>query len=112
MDEIRGDVVQHALVVRDEQDAQVRTGQSIDALGDNFEGVDIQAGVGLVHQSNFGLQQSHLQNLSAFLFAAGEAIVDRAVDKAIVDFEQAHLFLQQCAELSRGECSCVCPFCR
>ena len=67
-----------------------------------LERVDVQAGVGLVHQGDFWLKQGHLKNLGAFLLATGEAVVDGAVDEAVVYFEQAHFLLQQLAELTGG----------
>src|SRR5947208_13943390 len=99
---VRSDVVQNTLVVGDEQDTQTWTFQRIDALRDYLECVDVQAGVGLVHESNFWLEQGHLEDLGALLLATGEAIIDRAVDKAVIYPEQAHLFLEQVAELRRG----------
>src|SRR6266849_6823057 len=61
-----------------------------------------QAGICFIHHCDFRLEQGHLENLGALLFAAGEPIIDRAVDETVIYFEQAHLFLQQLAELARG----------
>ena len=84
----------------DEQDAQVWSSQGVHALRYNLEGINIQAGICLVHQRDFWFEQGHLENLGALFLAAGEAIVNRAVDKAVIYFEQAHLLLEQIAELS------------
>ena len=65
-----------------------------------LERVDVQAGVGLVHEGDLWLEQGHLKNLGAFLLATREAVVDGAVDEAVVHFEQAHFLLQQLAELT------------
>src|SRR6266446_7948595 len=43
MHEVRGDIVQDALVVGDEQNTQLRASQRIDAFRYNFERIDIQA---------------------------------------------------------------------
>src|SRR5437868_3352554 len=100
MDEVGGDVVEHALIVGDEQNTEIRTGQRVDTLGDYFEGVDIEARVGFIHDGNFRLKQGHLQNLGTLLLTTREAIIDRAVDKAVINLEQFHLLLQELAELS------------
>ncbi len=86
----------------DEQNTQLRASQRIDAFRHNFERIDIQAGICFIHHCDFRLEQGHLENLGALLFAAGEPIIDRAVDETVIYFEQAHLFLQQLAELARG----------
>src|SRR5947208_9948272 len=100
MDEVGGNVVEHALIVDNEQNAEIRAGQSIDTLGDYFEGVDIKTGISFVHDGNFWLKQGHLQNFGTLLLTTGEAIVDRAVDEAVIDLEQFHFLLQELAELS------------
>src|SRR5947209_7141619 len=101
MHEVGGDVVQHALIVGDEQNAQVGSGQSVDALRNDAQGVDVEAGVGFVHQGDLWLKQGHLQNLGAFLFATGEAVVDGAVNEAVIHFKELHFGLQQFAEFAR-----------
>src|SRR5512143_4176598 len=47
MDEVRLDVVQDALIVRDEEDAQVRAGERVHALRHDAERVDVEPRVGL-----------------------------------------------------------------
>src|SRR5579884_1305342 len=100
MDEVRSNIVEHALIVGDEQNTEIRTGQRVDTLGDYFEGVDVETRVCFVHDGNLWLKQGHLQNLGTLLLTARKAIIDRAVDKAVIDFEQFHLLLQELAELS------------
>ncbi len=91
MDEVGDDVVEQALVVGDEHDAELVAAHGFDAFGDDLEGVDIEAGVGLVHEGEGGLEHGHLEDLAAFLFAAGEALVDRAGGELPVDLEHVHL---------------------
>ena len=80
VDEVGLDVAQDARVVRDEQDAHVAAARdAVDALGDDLERVDVEAGVGLVEDRDLRLQQLHLQDLVALLLAAGEALVDAAL---------------------------------
>src|SRR5712692_12063410 len=102
MHKVRSDIVQYTLVVGNQQNAQVWTRERIHAFGHDLESVDVQARVGLVHQGDLRLKQSHLENLSSFLLAARETIIDCAVDKAVVHLEQAHFGLEQVAELFGG----------
>ena len=62
----------------------------VDAVGDDAERVDVEAGVGLVHEGELGLEHGHLENLAALLFAAGETVVDRARGELPVDLQQVH----------------------
>ena len=78
VDEVGGDVVQQALVVRDQQDAEVRVEHRVDALGDDPQGVDVEARVGLVEDRHLRLEHRHLEHLEALLLAAREALVDVA----------------------------------
>ena len=61
----------------DEEEAGVRlVVEAVDALGDDAQGVDVQAGVGLVQDGEAGTEQLHLEDLEALLLTAGEAGVD------------------------------------
>ena len=77
-------VVEQALVVGHQQHADVRRGRGVDALGDDLEGVDVEAGVGLVEQREAGLEHEQLQDLEALLLAAGEAVVEVAAGEGRV----------------------------
>ena len=79
--EVRLDVAQDARVVGDEQHAEpvAVLGTRFDALGDDLERVDVEAGVGLVEDGDLRLEQLHLEDLVALLLAAGEALVDVAL---------------------------------
>ena len=99
MHDIRRDVVEDALVVRDDEHAQVRATQRVDTIGDDLERVDVQAGVGLVEDGVGRLQHRHLQHLGALLLAAGEAVVEVAVDEGAIHLEQLHLLGDQLAKL-------------
>ena len=48
MHEVRHDVVEQALVVRDEHDGVLRRAEFVDAIGDNAQRIYIEALVGLV----------------------------------------------------------------
>src|SRR5258705_527305 len=48
VNEVRGDVPQDALVVRDEQDAHIRCAKRLDAARDDLQRIDVEPRVGLV----------------------------------------------------------------
>ena len=63
--------------------------QPVDAVGDDLERVDVEAGIGLVEHAEPRLEQRHLQDLVALLLAAGEADIDAAAQHVLVDAELA-----------------------
>jgi len=75
VDEVRCDVVEDALVVRDHERTGVRSDELVDAVRHDPQGVDVEAGVGLVEHGDLRLQHRHLQDLDALLLAAREAVV-------------------------------------
>ena len=83
------EVVEQALVVGDEQDAELGpvVADLADALGDDPQRVDVEAGVGLVEDRELGLEDRHLQDLVALLLAAREALVEVAVGERRVHVE-------------------------
>ena len=91
MDVVGGDVVEQALVVGDEEHAALGRAHGVDALGDDLQRVDVEAGVGLVEDAVFRLEHHHLEDLVALLFAAGEAFVHRAGGEFPVHLEVVHL---------------------
>jgi hypothetical protein len=46
-------------------------------LGHDLQRVDVETGIGFVHDRHLGLQHTHLQNLVALLFAAGKAFIQK-----------------------------------
>ena len=70
MDDVRGDVVEQALVVGDQQDAELRVEHRVDTLGDDPQGVDVEARVGLVEDRELRVEQFELHDLVALLLAA------------------------------------------
>src|SRR3954447_5102714 len=64
VDETRLDVVQNALVVGDDQDAgRVLGGHPVDPLGDDPDGIDVEAAVGLVEDGERGAEHRQLEHL-------------------------------------------------
>src|SRR5918993_4484281 len=84
---IRHDVVEQALVVGDDQEGAVGRAERIHALGHDAQGVDVEAGIGLVQDAEGRLEQRHLQDLHALLLAAGESDVERALEHVLGDLE-------------------------
>ena len=70
---------------------------------DDAQGVDVEAGVGLVQDGQRRFENRHLQDLVALLLAAGEPLVDRPAHEAAVHLDQLHLFLGQGQEFRHIE---------
>jgi len=70
-----------------------------DAVGDDLEGVDVEAGVGLVEDGELRLEHRHLEDLVALLLAAGEAFVDRALEERLVEFDHLDLLSHEREEV-------------
>ena len=88
--EIGLDVVQDPLVVRDDEGTGFRADELLDAGRDDLEGVDVEAGVGLVEHRDARLQHRHLQDLDALLLAAGEPVVEVALSELARDLQVLH----------------------
>ena len=77
--EIGHDVVQQALIMRDDELRVVGALQFVHAVRDDFERVDVQAGIGFVEDGELRFEHGHLENFVALLFAAGKTFIDRAL---------------------------------
>ena len=99
MDGVGLDQVQDALVVGDDQHAHLGAGEVVDALGDDAQGVDVEAGVGLVEDRDLGLQHRELEDLHPLLLAAGEAVVEVARGEVLGDVGERHRLLGLLAEV-------------
>ena len=76
---------------------------AVDAVGDDLQRVDVEAGVGLVENRQRRLQHRHLEDLVALLLAARESFVHRAVHQALVHVEPLHALADERHELHRVE---------
>jgi hypothetical protein len=103
VDGVRRDVVEQALIVGDHQDAHVRVQHGVHALGNDAQGVDVQARVGLVEDRHLGLEDRHLEHLEALLLAARETLVHVARRDRLVHLEQRHLLAHELAELAHRD---------
>src|SRR5690625_7916342 len=54
-------VVQHPVVVRDEEESVALSAQIIDTFGDGTHGVDIESGVGFIEEAELGSEQRQPQ---------------------------------------------------
>ena len=73
------------------------------ALGHDLQGVDVEAGVGLVEDGDLGLEDRHLEDLVALLLAAGEALVEVAVGEGRVHVEPLHPLHDRQAQLEHRQ---------
>ena len=92
VDPVGGQLVQHPLVVGDDQHPQLGSGlpHGVDALGHGAESVHVEARVGLVQHGQLGLEDGHLQDLVALLLAPGEAVVQVALAEGRVHAQLLH----------------------
>src|SRR6185369_211687 len=93
------DVVEEALVVRDQHHRPLRRAELVHAGSNDAQGVDVEAGVRLVQDGQGRIQDRHLEDLVALLLAAGEAFVHRPLDERLVDVHDLGLLLHQGEEV-------------
>ena len=99
MDELRLHVVQHALVVGDQQHAHLGREGGVDARRHVLERVDVEARIGLVQDGHRRIEHRHLEHLEPLLLAAREALVDVARREGRIHAEEGHLLLHELPEL-------------
>ena len=97
---MRLDVIQQALVVRDDEDAELRAGKGVDPFRHRSQGINVEAGVCLVENGEFRLQHGELQDFDTFLFPTRKALVQVAARKCLIDAEVLHLAEQLAPELA------------
>src|SRR5690242_3367297 len=103
VDDVGLDVVEQARVMRDHEDAHVRAGELVHALRDDAQRVDVEAGVGLVHDRELRPQDGHLEDLDPLLLAAREAVVQVARRHRAVDLQHLHVLLEELPELGDAD---------
>ena len=91
MDVVGLDIIEQTLVVGDEEHAALRRAHGVDALCNDLEGIDVEAGVGLVEDAVFRIEHDHLEDLVALFLTAGEAFVDGAGGEFAIHLQQIHL---------------------
>jgi len=90
--------------VGDDQDARADPGgDAIDALGDDPDGVDVEAAVGLVEDREGGAEHGELEDLGPLLLAAGEALVEVTTGEVGVHAQLIHLLAHLLAELAHRD---------
>src|SRR5882724_2142311 len=60
MDDVGDDELENSLVVGDDEDCVIGAAEGCGALGDGAEGIDVQAGIGLVHEGEARVHDGHL----------------------------------------------------
>ncbi len=88
MHAIRHDVIEQALIMRDDEHRARGRAQRIDAFGDQFQRVDIQTGIGFIEDRELGLEQRHLQDFQSLFFAAGKANIQRTLQHFFRNFKR------------------------
>ena len=63
-------------------------------MGDDFQRIDVEAGVGLIHHAELWVEHRHLEDLTALFFAAGKALVERAGGELAVHLQRIHFFVE------------------
>ena len=89
--------------MRDDDLRVVVAPEPVHAVGDDAQRVDVEAGVGLVEDGQSRIKHRHLQNLVALFFAAGEAGVDRALEKVLAQAKLFHLHFHGLEKIHRIE---------
>ena len=89
--------------MRDDKLGIVGALQGVDAVADDFERVNVQAGIGFVEDGELGFEHGHLENLRAFFFAAGETFVDGALEQIVLQFQQFHFVPHEREKFNRVE---------
>src|ERR1035438_2208904 len=95
MDPIGHDVVEEPLMMGDDDHGPIGTSKRVHPTGDDPEGIDVEAGVGLVQDGELRLENRHLQDLIALLLTTRETLVDRPAHEAIVHLDKLHPLLGQ-----------------
>src|SRR2546425_1927560 len=101
VDDVRYDVVEQTLVVRDDEHRPLRASHRVDAVRHEPQGVDVESGVGLVEDAEFRLEDRHLEHLVLLFLAAREAFVQAALHERLVEAEELRLVLDEGYEVHR-----------
>ena len=77
--------------------------QAVDPLRHALQGVDVQSGIGFVHDGQLGIQNCHLEDLVALFLTAGKTLIHGAVDETLVHFHELQLCAHQFQKVHRVE---------
>src|SRR4029077_4569054 len=91
VDPVRLDIAEQALIVSNQEDRAVGRALLVDAARHRPQRVDVEAAVGLVEDREARLQHRHLEDLVAFLLAAGKTDIDRALQQILADVQELEL---------------------
>ncbi len=100
---VRHDVIKQALIVGDDDGGTIRRLQRVDAVSHDLQRVDVETTIGFIENAELRLQERHLQDFGALLFAAGEADVQRTLQHLHVDLQIAGGFLDAADEIRRRQ---------
>src|SRR2546429_3240044 len=85
VDDVRNDVVEQTLVVRDDEHRPLRATHRVDAVRHEPQGIDVESGVGLVEDAEFRLEDRHLEHLVLLLLPPREAFVQAALLETLAE---------------------------
>ena len=99
MHHVGHDVIQQALVVRDDHRGILGRMEFRNARGDDAKGVDVESRVGLVEDRQFRVEHRHLENLVLLLLTAREAFVHGTRSELRIELHDSALLAHQAQEL-------------
>ena len=83
----------------DHQHGAIGRAHCIDPARHDSQGVDVQSRIGFVQDAELRLEKKHLEDLVAFLLAAGKAFVDGPVHQLSGHLHEFHLLLAEGEEI-------------
>ena len=84
------DVVQHPLVVSDDEKAALVIVKPLDAFGNGTQRIDVKTRIRFVEYRQLRVQHGHLEYLVALALATGEPFVEIAVGERCIHAERRH----------------------
>src|SRR5699024_10650345 len=103
--EVRNEVVEDVQVVRKHDDSALGfLLVGVDSVGNNAQCVNVETGVGLIHDSELWLEQVELHYFVALLLATGEAFVYGTSNEGLVDVQTLTSFLELIVPLTQLRC--------
>src|SRR3989454_8322032 len=107
MHDVGFDVREDPVRVLHEHRGVVGSPQLVHGLGDGFQRVDVESGIGLVEDRELGIEHRELQDLVALLLPTRETFVHGAGQVARVPADHFELLFEPIHELDRAELLCT-----
>ena len=78
-------------------------GDPVDPFGDDADGVDVQAAIGLVQDGERRTEHGELENLGALLLSSGEPLIQIAAGELRIHAQFFHLIADLLAKLAHRD---------